>query len=359
MHTKAGAQASEKTSAASPAGPDQGGSGRRSRLVGALSNRNLQSLALVPAIVVAGIVGTIVSPAFLSQINIFNNIIAFSAALGILVIAESIVLLGGYFDLSLQSTVGFSVVLFMFLSTPSASGKPGLGLPPVVAALITLAAVVLIGLFNGVVISVLNLNAFIVTLAMLILLQGLTLGISNGQTYITVPNWVLFLGAGEVLGIPIQAVIFVVSFALAAFFMRFVPTGRAIYALGGSKVAARAAGIKVRRLSIGLFLFGSLMAMFAGILLVGQVASVPSNLGTNMIFTVFAAAVLGGIDLNGGRGSVLGAALGVLLLAVIQNILTLSQVPSFWINAAYGGIIVIALLIGRLSPLRGRAPRAV
>ena len=317
-----------------------------------LSRRNMQSLTLVPIIVIAVVAGTIINPAFLTQTNIFNNILAFSSALGILVIAESIILLGGYFDLSLQSTVGFSVVLFMYLSTNGASGKPGLGWPSLLAGVVTVFTVVLIGLFNGAVISILKLNAFIVTLAMLILLQGLTLGISNGQTYIDVPDWVLFLGSGDVLGLPIQAFVFVVSFALATMFMRFVPTGRAIYALGGSQAAAQAAGIRVRRLSICLFVFGALMAMLSGILLVGQVASVPSNLGTNMIFTVFAAAVLGGIDLNGGRGSVLGAALGVLLLAIIQNILTLAQVPSFWINAAYGGIIVIALLIGRLSPLR-------
>lgn len=323
-----------------------------------LANRNLQSLALIPVIIVVMIAGAFISPAFLTPVNLFNNILAFSAALGILVIAESIILIGGYFDLSLQSTVGFSIVLFMFLSTDGAGGKPGMGLPIWLSALIAIATVILIGLFNGAVVSILNLNAFIVTLAMLILLQGLTLGISNGQTYVQVPDFILYLGSGSIFGIPIQAVIFVASFALAALFMKYVPTGRAIYALGGSKMAAQAAGIKVRRLSIGLFIFGSLLAMLSGILLVGQVASVPSNLGTNMIFTVFAAAVLGGIDLNGGRGSVLGAALGVLLLAIIQNILTLSQVPSFWINAAYGGIIVIALLIGRLSPLRGQSRTA-
>ena len=320
-----------------------------------MANRSVQSLALVPVIVIALIVGALTSPAFLTPVNLFNNILAFSAALGILVIAESIILLGGYFDLSLESTVGFSVVLLMFLLTAPETGKPGVGLPLWLALIIAIVAVIAIGLFNGVVVSVLNLNAFIVTLAMLILLQGLTLGISNGQTYVQVPEFILYLGSGDLFGIPIQAVIFVVSFAIAALFMKYVPTGRAIYALGGSKMAARAAGIKVTRLSILLFVFGALMAMLAGLLMVGQVASVPSNLGNGMIFTVFAAAVLGGIDLNGGRGSVVGAALGVLLLSIIQNILTLSQVPSFWINAAYGGIIVIALLVGRLSPLRGRA----
>ncbi|MGC5172765.1 ABC transporter permease [Microbacterium sp. DT81.1] len=345
---------SHTTTAPEGTTPDSTGRSDRRIWRKLLSNRNVQSLALVPVIIIALIVGTVISPAFMTPVNLFSNILAFSAALGVLVIAESIILIGGYFDLSLESTVGFSVVLLMFLSTSPDTGKPGAGLPLWLSLLIAVAVVILVGLFNGVVVSVLNLNAFIVTLAMLILLQGLTLGISNGQTYVQIPEFILYLGSGDVFGVPIQAVVFVVSFAIAALFMKYVPTGRAIYALGGSKMAARAAGIKVTRLSIGLFIFGSLMAMFAGLLLVGQVASVPSNLGNGMIFTVFAAAVLGGIDLNGGRGSVVGAALGVLLLAIIQNILTLSQVPSFWINAAYGGIIVIALLIGRLSPLRGR-----
>jgi simple sugar transport system permease protein len=121
--------------------------------------------------------------------------------------------------------------------------------------------------------------------------------------------------------------------------------------------AARAAGIRTRRITIGLFVIGSVMAMFAGWLLLGQTAAATSSLGNNIIFTVFAAAVLGGIDLNGGRGNLVGAALDVFLLGLIQDILTLSRVPSFWINAAYGGIILGALLVGRLSTLASHARR--
>lgn len=328
------------------------------KLVG---NRNVAGLALFPAIVVVCIAGTIVNPAFATQYNIFNNILAFSAALGLLVIAQSILLIGGYIDLSMQSVVGFSVVILCYLMGGSGAGGPGLGFPILVALPLTVAVVVLVGLFNGFAASVLKLNSFIVTLAMLILLQGLTLGISNGQTYTNIPEFILYLGYGKILGMPIQAVIFVGAFVAAGMFMRHWRIGRAIYAMGGSEAAAHAAGINTRRLAIGLFVFGSLMAMVAGILLLSQVASAPPTLGRNMIFTVFAAAVLGGIDLNGGRGTILGAALGVLLLAVVQNILILSSVPSFWIDAVYGGIIVAALTAGRISELRGfltRIPRS-
>lgn len=94
---------------------------------------------------------------------------------------------------------------------------------------------------------------------------------------------------------------------------------------------------------------GAVFAMFSGLMLTGRIASVTANQGDGMIFTVFAASVIGGISLEGGRGNLIGAGIGVILLGVIQNILTLSNVPSFWINAAYGAIILGALLVGWVS----------
>jgi simple sugar transport system permease protein len=326
-----------------------------SRLRPVLSGPYRQSLTLIPAIVAVSIAGIAISPAFLTRANIFDNIVAFSAPLGLLVIAESITVIGGYFDLSLQSTVGFTMVLYCYLEAGKTGANHGAGLSVAGAALVTVASALVIGAVNGLLVVTMKLNSFIVTLAMLILLQGLTLGISGGQDFTNIPSFVLYLGTGHLLGVPIEAVVFVVAFVLAGLFMAFTPTGRAIYALGGSEVAARAAGIKTRRISVGIFLFGSVAAMLGGVMLVGQVASATPALGNNMIFTVFAALVLGGVDLNGGRGTLAGAALGVVLLAVIQDILTLSSVSSFWINAAYGGIILAALIMNRLSSMKRRS----
>jgi simple sugar transport system permease protein len=324
--------------------------GRMPRRRALAISRNLQSLALVPIIVIVAIMGSVVNPFFLTVDNIVGNIIAVSAALGVLVIAESIILIGGFFDLSLESVVGFSIMLLAVLVN-SSKFAPGLGLPLWSGLLVTIGIVVVIGLVNGFLVAVLKLNAFIVTLAMLILIQGFTLGISNGVTNTGLPDFVLFLGSANFFGIPIQAVIFVVAFAAAALFLRYTPTGRSIYALGGNMDAARAAGVRTRRLTIGLFVSGSLLAMVAGFMLAGKTAAATPTLGEGMIFTVFAAAVLGGIDLNGGRGTLVGAALGVLLLGMIQNILILSNVPSFWINAAYGAIIICALIVGSVSSI--------
>src|SRR6476661_2318325 len=166
------------------------------------TGQRLSALGLLPVIVVVAILGAITSSSFLTWSNIVNNIVAYSAPLAILVIAEGIILIGGYFDLSLQSTVGFSVVLMAVLM--GSSGAGGLGWPSAIAVLAMIAAAVVIGLVNGFMVSTLKLNAFIVTLAMLILLQGLTLGISKGKTYTDLPDFITYLGSGRILGLPVQ-----------------------------------------------------------------------------------------------------------------------------------------------------------
>lgn len=309
-----------------------------------------KDLALVPVIVLVAIYGAIYVPSFATPTNIISNILSVSAVLGILVVAQSIVLIGGYFDLSAQSTVGLAPMLGVWLFTRD--GGIGAVPNPWLALIIILGLGAAIGAFNGLLIGKLGMNAFIVTLAMLILLQGFTLGISGGQTFTDLPATITVFGTSKVLGIPLDVIVLVLVVALGAVFMRFHPTGRRIYAMGGNKEAARAAGVKTLRLTVGLFVFSGVMAAFAGMVLSSRIASVTASQGENIIFTVFAAAVIGGISLDGGRGTIIGAATGVLLLGMIQNILVLSNVPSFWIDATYGAIIVGALLIGS-SQVRG------
>lgn len=234
-------------------------------------------------------------------------------------------------------------MLMIWLYTPQGLGAIT---NPYLVILIALALGALVGFVNGLLVGRLGMNAFIVTLAMLILLQGFTLGISAGHTFVDLPAPVAALGFANVGGLPVDVIILAVVVAIAAIFMGYAPTGRRIYAMGGNKEAARAAGIDTLRLTIGLFVFSGTMAAFAGLMLSARIAAVTASQGNNIIFTVFAAAVIGGISLDGGKGSILGAASGVLLLGMIQNMLLLAAVPSFWIDATYGAIILGALLIG-------------
>jgi simple sugar transport system permease protein len=317
----------------------------------------LRELVLLPVIAIVVVIGAVVTPSFFTLNNVVNNVFVTAGALGLLVLAESIILICGHIDLSLESTVGLAPMVGAYLVVPAAIGGSGAELPPAVGLVIMFAVGATVGLINGILVGVLKLNAFMVTLAMLILVAGLTLGISGGTTMTGLPELYTFLGSTAIAGISIQVWILVIAFIAAGFFMRYISTGRKIYATGGNLTAARSAGIKTTRLTVGVFIVGSLIAVFAGLLLTSRIASVTANQGSGMIFTVFAAAVIGGISLDGGKGSMIGAFTGVILLSLIQNILTLSSVPSYWINSVYGLIILAALLIGQAPKLRAQLGR--
>jgi simple sugar transport system permease protein len=312
----------------------------------------LRELALLPVIAIALIVGAVLSPQFFTPNNLVNNVLVTSAVLGVVVVGQSLVLISGQFDLSQESVVGLTPMLAVWLVVPASIGGSGWAWSPWAAFGVIAIVAIGIGLFNGFLIARLKLTAFIVTLAMLILLRGLTLGLSGGKTLSQLPPEFLFLGSAKPLGVSIQVWIVVILVAVAALFMRYHPIGRQIYAIGGNRAAAAAAGIKVTQVTIGVFVVGCLLATFAGMMLTARIASVTAAQGDGMIFTVYAAAVIGGISLNGGRGSIIGAACGVLLLGVIQNILVLSAVPSFWIEAIYGLIIVAALIFNHFTRSR-------
>ena len=162
------------------------------------------------------------------------------------------------------------------------------------------------------------------------------------------PESLIYLGSAYWFGVPVSAWVTGTIFLIAGLFLRYHRVGRAIYAIGGNPEAARAAGIKVDRIRIGVFIVAGMLAAVAGLMTSGQVVAVTANQGNNLIFTVFAAAVIGGIELEGGRGRMFGALTGVVLLGLVQNILVLSQIQTFWIDAANGAIILIALALARL-----------
>ena len=306
------------------------------------------SVALIPVLVLLLIVGSVANDAFLLPANLLT-ILQQSSIIALLVLAESLVLIAGKFDLSLESTVGLAPMIGGWLVTTAAIGGSGWMVNPYLAIGVTLLVGILIGAFNGFLIVKLGLNAFIVTLSMLILLRGVTLGMASGKTLYDLPPEFTYLGSAVWFGVPASIWICGTFFAVGTFLMRYHRFGRAIYAIGGNPEAARAAGIRVERVTWIVFVVASLLAALAGLLLSGRLGAITAQQGGNMIFTTFAAAVIGGISLNGGKGSLAGALLGVLLLGVVTNILTLSQIASFWIDAAFGAIILIALSVVRLT----------
>lgn len=314
--------------------------------------RRLRELALVPALIALVVLGAVVNDTFLSRDNLIS-VLSASAALALIVLAESLILITGRFDLSLESTVGIAPALGALLVIPAASAGFGTELPTFAGLLAIPLVGAVIGAFNGFLVVKLKLNAFIVTLAMLIVLRGLLVGSTEGKTLFDMPDAFFALATTTFLTVPVSVWLAAAAFAVAGFVLRYHRLGRALYAVGGNADAARAAGIRVDRVVWSVYVIGGVLAALSGLALTGYVGAINANQGQNMIFTVFAAAVIGGISLDGGKGSMLGAVTGVLLLGVVQNLLTLAQVPSFWIQAIYGGIILVALMLARLTT--GRA----
>ncbi|GAA1955039.1 ABC transporter permease [Amycolatopsis minnesotensis] len=308
----------------------------------------IRDVALLPALVVLVVIGGLVNDSFLSVDNIVS-ILGSSAALALIVLGESLVLITGKFDLSLESTVGIAPALGALLVIPAASAGFGTEFPTVIGLLGILVVGALIGAFNGFLIVKLQLNAFIVTLAMLTVLRGVLIGATNGKTLFDMPDAFFALATSTFAGLPMSVWLAALAYLITGLVLRYHRVGRALYAIGGNREAARAAGIRVDKITWLVFVVAGVLAALGGLVLTGYVGALNANQGNGMIFTVFAAAVIGGISLDGGRGTMFGALTGVLLLGVVQNMLNLAQVPAFWIQAIYGGIILIALMISRFA----------
>ena len=308
---------------------------------------SVRELTLVPVIVVLMIAGAIVNPIFFTPSNLIN-VAEGGAALGMVVVAESLILLTGKFDISLQGTFGLAPLLAAWLIAPKASEGLGTQWSPFIGLVVVLLVGLAVGAFNGILVIKANFNAFIFTLAMSILLTGLQLGWLGGKTIYNLPKVYIYLGSESWFGIPVAVWITVATFAAAALFLRYHRIGRAMYAIGGNLEAARAAGIQVDQIRIGVFMVASVLAAIGGLMQAGRVTAVTAGQGSNLIFGVFAAAVIGGISLDGGRGRMVGALTGVILLSLVTNILTLSDISSTWIDAVDGAIILIALGLAKL-----------
>lgn len=316
--------------------------------------KQLRELPLLPALVVVLILGAVFNSSFFRADNLIN-VLAQSAVLGVVVIAQTLVLLVKRIDLSVESTVTLAPLVAVWLMVPQATGGLGVGLNPYLAMAVTVLIGVIVGLFNGLLIVKAHLNPFIVTLAMLILLRGLAQGVAQGASLYGIPEPYLFLGAANIAGIPVAVWICGLLFLGVGAFLRYHRAGRALYAIGGNEQAAFAAGIRVNRLVIGTFVAAGVLSALAGLLLAGRLAATTATQGQNLVFSVLAACVIGGISLNGGRGRLVGALTGVLLLGVVQNLLVLSNIASYWIDATYGVIILIALVLARLTGGRDKS----
>ncbi|MDE0114753.1 MAG: ABC transporter permease [Albidovulum sp.] len=293
---------------------------------------------------------------FLTERNI-SNILSAAAVLGVLVVGQTFVLISGNFDLSTESTLGMSALLGIWLIVPGSAPHFGGGIG--MNAYLSIASILLMGATVGYLIGSLitfgSMNNFIVTLAVLLVIRGLMLAFTEGSAVngFNLPEADVFYWLGHEKAFTIPGIV-KISYAVVATGLVFLfghivlnhhRFGRELYAIGGNREAAVASGINADRRIRQVYVLSGMLAALAGWMLAGRVVSIQVNLGEGFIFTVFAGAVIGGVSLHGGRGTMLGALGGVLLLSTIDRGLNLMQVSVFWVKVIQGLIILLAMLI--------------
>ena len=292
-----------------------------------------------------------VEPRLLS-VRIFINVLEHSSILGILVIGMIFCLLAGRFDLSSESTLGFTALVGAWMVSTNAFFGSGWQLPPALVIVLMLGMGAGVGCINSFFIIKLRVNAFIVTLAMLLALRGFTYVFTNANTMYDLPPAFAALGGYSIGGLlPVSVILFLSLFVVSQFVLSYTAFGRDLYAIGGNREAAFAAGIRVDRRTLTAFILSGMLGALAAWVLAGRLQAVTINLGQGMVFEVFAAAVIGGVSLAGGKGTMMGPLGGVLLLGVITTGLSVMPISSFWVDAVRGVLILAAVVLWRVTEI--------
>jgi Ribose/xylose/arabinose/galactoside ABC-type transport systems, permease components len=294
---------------------------------------------LAPLLIVASFV-----PGFFDAANLVNlgNQVALY---GIVVTGLVVVMIAAGFDLSLGVVMAVAGVTAMTLAPH--------GLPLAFAGALLAGAAC--GLLNGFLIAILRINPFIASFAMLVMLRG-------GILYLTDTRPVAFydpilskIGRGTILGVPITLLVALAVMLIIHVALTTRPWGRHLYALGSDERAARLAGLKVRRLKIGVYVLCSVLAALAGVLLAARVSTGSPIVGETTALMAAAAALLGGATLRGGEGSVAGAAVGLLFVGLMVNVMNLLVIPAYYQRIAIGALLILLVVMdGLVARWRGR-----
>jgi ribose transport system permease protein len=281
---------------------------------------------------------TVFQSTFLNFSNISQVLRALSF-IAIMAVGQSVVIISGGIDLAVGSVLGLSGIVTAILLT--------MGVPVPLAILAGLLVGFLSGFANGLLITEAKLPPFIATLGMLSIARGLAYGITGGETIRNLPQEFIFIGQGEILHIPIPIIILILFSALIAYFLKLTRWGRYAYAIGGNEEASIYSGVKVHSMKLLFYSLCGFSAGLAGVLYVARFGVGQSTAGLGYELDVIAAAVIGGISLSGGRGTILGAVLGSVLMGILRNGLVLLNVSAYWQQVAIGAVIIIAVILDR------------
>jgi ribose/xylose/arabinose/galactoside ABC-type transport system permease subunit len=287
-------------------------------------------------LVVLIIIMSRVSPVFMTQMNLLN-IMKQTSITGILGVGMTFVLISGGIDLSVGSIVAIAGVV------AASTAITGNGVPFIFTIIIAIGVGILCGFINGIGIAYITFPPFIMTLGMMAAARGSALVYTNGRPIFGLSENFVEIANGSIFGITNLIWFFIVVMALGWFILKKTVFGRQVYAIGGNKDAARLSGINVRRHIVWIYVISGGLSGLCGLLMCSRITSGNANVATGYEMNAIAAAVIGGVSMNGGAGSVLGTLVGALILTIIQNSFDIMNINPFYQNIIQGVIILLAV----------------
>lgn len=283
------------------------------------------------------------SPFFMTVGNM-TNLSKQVSIVAILAAGQAIVIISGGIDLSVGSVLALSAVVIGALIQ--------VDVDPVLAALAGLATGTFAGLINGIVITRGKIPPFIATLGMLGIARGMALVITKGVSYSVLVPFFLYIGNAKFLGLPIPLYFVIVTYLVVAIMMHMTVFGRHVYAIGGGEHVSRLEGIPVDRQKLKIYMLSGFLAALAAVVMTGRLAATPPSVAQGIELQAIAAVIIGGISFTGGRGIVLTALIGALIMAMITNGLNILGISSFYQQVLIGIVIIVAVWLDNLKSER-------
>lgn len=298
----------------------------------------IREVGAVLPLLIAVLLFTFKSDRFLTWDNMIN-VLRIASFTMICAIGECYLLISGSWDISIGAVYSLGGVIAGLAMT-------SLGLPIWLSIVLALGAGAIIGLINAFLVQKLDMPAFVATVGTQFIAKGLVQGITKGTPVYPLPD--KFLGVGQTnleigsLGIPWVLVIAIVLSVIAGLILKYTTYGRKIYAVGGNGEAARLAGIPTTKIRFSAFILCGVLAALTGVLMASRLGSAQANIGNGFEMIVIAGAVIGGISMSGGAGSIFGMALGSFFMAMITNGMTLIKISATWQTLVTGAILILA-----------------
>lgn len=306
----------------------------------AIRQRLLDSVLLLFAVGLA-IYFTFASPYFLSLRN-FMNILSSVSVVGIIATGMTLVMITRGIDLSVGSIVALTGCVSALMIVKYQIPWP-------IAILATLLIGLLVGSFNGFLITKFNVVPFIATLGSMNMFRGIAFIITNGQAIYVPDKVITFLGTGKLFGlIPVPAVIMMFFFVVFWIITRYTVFGRNVFAVGGNNVASRLAGIPVKRLTMILYILTGVLSAIAGLVMAGLTSTAMPSAGDGYNLDAITAVYLGGNSANGGEGSVWRTFMGILIIGILNNGMALLSIQSYWQTFVKGALLIAAVVFDML-----------